>query len=70
MMFHHTLSNFSIITLYLIYLRKLEIKTTSETRGSVLCPHLFIGTHIDKMYQTKIYDRRGDFNFLIANFPI
>lgn len=55
--------------LHLIYPSELEIKDTTDTNKSASYLDLFLEITIDGRLQTKIYDKRDDFNFPIVNFP-
>ena len=48
----------------LIYPSELEVKETTDTTSSSSFLDLYSG-----QLSTKIYDKRGDFNFKIINFP-
>ena len=51
-----------------IYPRELEIKETTETATS--SSYLDCNLYIDNgKLSTRLYDKRDDFNFPIANFP-
>lgn len=72
MMIWHVISLF-IMSEYkadALYLCKLGIKDTIESRlsASYLVPSLYIET--GKRLQTKIYDKHDDFHFPIVNFPL
>ena len=54
--------------LYLIYPSELEIKDTTKSRRSA--PYLdLLEIDMDGRLNTKVYDKRDDFNFPIVNFP-
>ena len=55
--------------LHLIYPKELEIKETTETRRSASYLDLFLNIDTDGRLNTRIYDKRDDFNFPIVNFP-
>ena len=57
------------IHLHLIYPSELEIKDTTDTDKSVSYLDPFLEMTTDGRLNTKIYDKRNDFNFPIVNFP-
>ena len=55
--------------LHLIYPSELEIKDTTDTDKSASYLDLFLEMTTDGRLNTKIYDKRDDFNFPIVKFP-
>ena len=55
--------------LHLIYPSELEIKDTTESRRSASYLDLLLEIDMDGRLNTKVYDKRDDFNFPIVNFP-
>jgi hypothetical protein len=53
----------------LIYHQELEIKETTDTASSASFLDLYLEFDDSGQLSTKIYDKRGDFNFKIINFP-
>ena len=51
------------------YPSELEIKDTTDTDKSASYLDLFLEMTTDGRLNTKIYDKRDDFNFPIVNFP-
>jgi hypothetical protein len=52
-----------------IYLIELEIKDTTDTDRSASYLDLHLEIDSEGRLRTKLYDKRDDFNFPIANFP-
>ena len=55
--------------LHLIYPNELEIKNTTDTQKSASYLDLYIQIDKNGHLNTKLYDKRDDFNFQIVNFP-
>ena len=67
-LFNETHNRFSD-HLHLIYQSELEIKDTTDTDKSASYLDLFLEMTTDCRLNTKIDDKRDDFNFPIVNFP-
>ena len=52
-----------------MYPAELEIKDTTESTNSASHLDLLLSIGRDGQLHTSIYDKRGDFNFHITNFP-
>ena len=52
-----------------IYHIELEIKDTTDTDRSASCFDLYLNIDNEGRLRTNLYDKRGDFNFPIVNFP-
>ena len=52
-----------------MYPAELEIKDTTESNTFAAYMHLFLSIESDGQMRTSLYDKRGDFNFHITNFP-
>ena len=61
-------SNFRDL-IHRIYLKKLEIKDTTETVISATYLDLHLEVDGKRKLLTKLYNKRDDFSFLIVNFP-
>jgi hypothetical protein len=55
--------------LHLIYPKELEIKDTTQTPKSASYLDLHLEIDAGGKLNTKLYDKRDDFNFPIVNFP-
>jgi hypothetical protein len=53
----------------IIYPPELEVKETTDTASSALFLDLYLEFDDSGQINTKIYDKRDDFNFKIINFP-
>jgi hypothetical protein len=53
----------------IIYPPELEVKETTDTASSALFLDLYLEFDDSGQVNTKIYDKRDDFNFKIINFP-
>ena len=53
----------------IIYPPELEVKETTYTASSALFLDLYLEFDDSGQINTKIYDKRDDFNFKIINFP-
>ena len=56
-------------SLHLIYPSELEIKETTDTTKSASYLDLCLSINSKGQLNTKLYDKRDDFNFPIVNFP-
>ena len=54
---------------HLIYPSELEIKDTTESLHSASYLDLYLEIDKNKNLCTRLYDKRGDFDFPIVNFP-
>ena len=52
-----------------MYPPELEIKDTTESNTSAFYLDLLLSIGKDGQLRTSLYDKRGDFNFHITNFP-
>ena len=52
-----------------MYPAELEIKDTTESNTSASYLDLFLSIESDSQLRTSLYDKRGDFNFHITDFP-
>ena len=55
--------------LHIIYPSELEIKDNTNTDNSASYLDLFLEIDKDGKLQSKIYDKRDDFDFQVVNFP-
>jgi hypothetical protein len=53
----------------IIYPPELEVKETTDTASSALFLDLYLEFDDSGQINTRIYDKRDDFNFKIINFP-
>ena len=52
-----------------MYPAELEIKDTTESNNSAFYLDLLLSIESDGQLRASLYDKRGDFNFHITNFP-